>query len=55
MGVAYMNIHISRHYKEELAGAINKQLQFISNTVLFRIVIATTKNLKNKAILYLKQ
>ena len=31
MGVAYMGIQVSRHLKEELAWAIDKWLQFISN------------------------
>ena len=39
MGVVYVNVHISRGLKEELAWAIDKQLQLIINTLLFKIVI----------------
>ena len=46
-----MNVHVSRHLKEELAWAIDKWLRVISNTMLFKTVSYTTKNLKNKAIL----
>ena len=46
MGVAYMNIHVSRHLKEELAWAIDRRLQAISNLNSY-----TTKKLKNKAVL----
>ena len=38
-------------FKEELAWAIDKQLRLIINATLFKAVIYTTKNLKNKAIL----
>ena len=48
VGVAYVNVHILRHLKEELAWAIDKCLQVISNNYN---VSYTTKNLKNKAVL----
>ena len=35
MGVVYMKLYVSRCLKEELAWAIDKQLRFISNKVLF--------------------
>ena len=41
-----MNIHKSRHSKEELPWAINRQLWDISNIMLFKTAIP-----KNKAIL----
>ena len=47
-----MNVHASKHQKEELAQAIDKWLQVISNKMLFRTVIPLRKN---KAILNLKQ
>ena len=31
LGVMYVNVHVSRHLKEELAWAIHKQLWVISN------------------------
>ena len=34
-----MNICVLRHLKEELAWAIDKQLQVVSNTMLFKTVI----------------
>ena len=34
-----MNIHVSRHLKEELAWTIDKQFQVISNKILFETVI----------------
>ena len=37
--MAYMNVHVSRHLKEELAWAIDRQLQVISNKMLFKTVI----------------
>ena len=55
VGVVYVNIHISRQLKEELSWAIDKQLQFILNTMLVKTVIRTSKNLKNKAAFNLKQ
>ena len=39
VSVAYMNVHILKRLKEELAWAIDKQLQFISNTMLFKTVV----------------
>ena len=54
--MALVNVHISRHLKEEqLSWAIDKRLQLIINTMLFKTVIATSKNLKNKAIFNLKK
>ena len=47
-----MNVHVSRLLKEELAWAIDKQLQVISNHYN---VSYTTKKIKNKAVLNLKQ
>ena len=40
VGVAYMNIHVVvlRHLKEELSWAIDKRLQLIIYTVLFKTV-----------------
>ena len=37
--MAYVKAHISKCLKEELAWAIDKQLQGISNKMLFKIVI----------------
>ena len=39
VGVAYVNVHVSRHLKEELAWAVDKRLWLIINTVLFKTVI----------------
>ena len=39
MGVAYMNIRVSKLLKEELAWAIDQGLRIISNKMLFTIVI----------------
>ena len=39
MGVAYVNIRILRRLKEELAWAIDKQLQVNGNKMLFRTVV----------------
>ena len=33
VGVAYMGIHVSRHLKEALAWATDKQLQVVSNII----------------------
>ena len=38
-GVAYVNVHILRLLKEELAWVIDKRLQIIINTILFKTVI----------------
>ena len=45
MGVAYVNIGISKSLKEELAWAIDKQLWVVSNKMLFKNSY-TTKKLK---------
>ena len=50
-----MGKHVSRHLKEELSWATDKWPQVISNIMLFKTVIATTKELKNKAALSVKQ
>ena len=55
MGVAYVNVRVSKSLKEELAWAIDKRLRVVSNKMLFKTVIATTKKLKKKAVLNLKQ
>ena len=39
VGLTYVNVHISRRLKEELAWTIDKQLWLIINTVLFETVI----------------
>ena len=39
VGVAYVNIHVSRHLKEELTWAIDEWLHVISNTMSFKAVI----------------
>ena len=39
LGVAYMNVCISRCLKEELAWALDKRLRLIINTMLFKTVI----------------
>ena len=51
MGVAYVNVHVSKSLKEELAWAIDKWLRVVSN----KIFSYTTKKLKKKAVLNLKQ
>ena len=38
VGLVYVNIHILRHLKEELAWSIEKWLWVISNTMLFKTV-----------------
>ena len=53
--MAYMSVHISRCLKEELTWAIDKQLWHIIDTMLFKTVTYTAKNLKNKAIFNFKQ
>ena len=55
MGVAYVNVRISRLLKEEQAWVIDKRLRVICNKMLFKTVVATTKNLKNEAVVNLKQ
>ena len=37
--MAYMNVHILRHLKEELAWAVDKQFQVTINKILFKTVI----------------
>ena len=39
VGVAYVNIHVSRHLKQELAWAIDKWFRVISNTLFLKTVI----------------
>ena len=39
MGVPYVNIHVSRCLKEELALVIDKLLRVISNKILFKTVL----------------
>ena len=39
VGVAYINIRVSRRLKEELGWAIDKRLQLIINKMLFKTVI----------------
>ena len=51
VSVAYVNVCMSRHLKEELAWAIDKWFWAISNTMLQYLNSYTTKNLKNKAVL----
>ena len=43
--------NVLRKLTEELAWATDKQLQVISNIMLFKTVTYTTKKLKNKAVL----
>ena len=35
VGVAYVNVRVSRHLKEELAWVIDKRLRVLSNKMLF--------------------
>ena len=39
VGVAYVNLHVSRHLKEELAWVIDKRLRVISNKILCKTVV----------------
>ena len=39
VGVAYMNVCVSKQLKEELAWAIDKWLRVISNKMLFKTVV----------------
>ena len=55
MGVAYVNVRLSKSLKEELAWAIDKRHRVVSNKMLFKTVSYTTKKLKKKAVLNLKQ
>ena len=49
-----VDVCISRHLKEELTWAIDKRLWVISTIMLFKNS-KSTKELKNKAVLNLKQ
>ena len=51
VGLAFVNVRVSKRLKEELSWAIDKWLRVISNKILFKTVVYTTKKLKNKAIL----
>ena len=53
--MAYVNIRVLKSLKEDLAWAIDKRLRIVSNKMLFKTVSYTTKKLKNKAVLNLKQ
>ena len=53
VGVAYVNVHVSRYLKEELGWATDKRLQLIINKMLFKTVSYTAKNLTNKAVVNL--
>ena len=57
MGMVDMDIQVSRHLKEELAWAADKQLQVISTMMLLKNSFSTTEliEIKEKAILNLKQ
>ena len=46
-----MNVHVSRHLKEELAWIIDKHLWVISNKMLFKTVVPLKNYVKNKAVL----
>ena len=50
-----MYIRVSSHLKEELAWAVDKQLQVISSIMFFVKNSKSTKELKNKAVLNLEQ
>ena len=39
VGMAYVNIRVSRRLKEELAWGIDKRLRVISNKMLFKTVV----------------
>ena len=49
-----VDVRVSSHLKEELTWAIDKRLQVISTVMLFKNS-KSTKELKNKAVLNLKQ
>ena len=51
VGVAYVNVRLSRRVKEELIWVIDNWLWIMTNKMLFETVSYTTKNLKNKAVL----
>ena len=50
--MVYMNVNVSRHLKEDVSWAIDKQLKLIINTMFFQNSY-TTKNLKIKPYLIL--
>ena len=53
--MAYVNVSVIETFKGRAElGYIDKRLRLITNTV-FKTLIATTKNLKNKAVFNLKQ
>ena len=39
VGVAYVNVHVLSHLKEELTWVIDKRLWVISNNMLFKTVV----------------
>ena len=49
--MVYVHVCVPRHLKQELAWARDEWLRVIIITMLFKTVVATTKNLKNKTIL----
>ena len=51
--MVYVNVHVSRHLKEELAWAIDKRLRVNCNKMLFKMVILLET--KNIVALNLKQ
>ena len=54
--MAYVNVSVIETFKRRAElGYMDKRLRLITNTVLFKTLIATTKNLKNKAVFNLKQ
>ena len=56
VGVVYVNICVSKQFKERLVWAIDKQLWAISNKILFKTVLPLRnqriKPFKSKTILY---
>ena len=40
VGMVDVNVHMSSHFKEELAWAADKQLRIISTIMLFKTVVA---------------
>ena len=47
----YVNIHVSRHLKEELAAAIDKWLWFIINIILCKTGLSKKRLARNMPIL----
>ena len=45
-----MDVHVLRHFREELAWATDKQLQVISNIMLSTTLMYATMELKSKSI-----